>query len=92
MTDENPPAESEMPENTVAEMQPLPEDLVPQDLAIVADVAELNASPNLLEYGRLLIHFNIDTSLKQCQRCRKSANASPDDNNLGRRLAGSALH
>jgi superfamily II DNA/RNA helicase len=45
MTDENPPAESEMPENTVAEMQPLPEDLVPQDLAIVADVAELNASP-----------------------------------------------
>jgi hypothetical protein len=53
---------------------------------------ELNASAGLLKYGRLLVDFDVDATLEQRQRCRKPANAAPDNNNLGWRLSGGALH
>src|SRR5580704_18406880 len=53
--------------------------------------AELNASSNLLEHGRLFVHVDIDAALKQRQRCGESANAAANDYDLDRRYFG-AFH
>src|ERR1700692_2473030 len=53
--------------------------------------AELNASSNLLEHGRLFVHIDIDAALEQRQRCGESAYAAANDYDLYRRYLG-ALH